>query len=211
VNREGKFGVHGAVITLKDVRAGRRPPLLRPSYLVKAGRITTSYGSGPWGPFSFAPPGERANIGTYDGFDCRIRFTHLGSGKRLGEDTVSPFDKDSIKPLGGGGQHFTARPKMAQSPPLVETGMVEIACARHPWQKAWLCVWDSPYAVVVPGHYDGEQAGKFTLDGIPVGKHTLEVWHPAYEPVAKSIAIEIKENETTELKIDFRWPESPLR
>jgi hypothetical protein len=152
--------------------------------------------------------GERANIGTYDGYPCRISFTLLEGRKRLGEGEVSAFDKDTIKPLGGGGQHFTARPKMAQSPPLLETGMIEIACARHPWQRGYLCVWDSPYAAVVPGHHDPDQVGKATLDGIPVGRHTVEVWHPAYEPQAKAVAVEIKENETTELKIEFRWPQA---
>lgn len=208
VNRSGQFGVYGAVLTLRGIKKGKRAPMLRPSYLVKTGSISTSWGSNPWGPFSFSPPGERANIGTYDGFPCRIVFTRLATGKKVGEGEVSAFDKDTIKPLGGGGQHFTARPKMAQSPPLVETGMVAIACARHPWQKAYLCVWDSPYAGVVPGHSDPEQVGKFTLDGIPVGKHALEIWHPAYEAVAKTVEIEIKDNETSELKIEFKWPEA---
>lgn len=205
VNRNGQFGVVGAVLTVRGIKSGRRPPMLRPSYLVKNGNITTSWGSGPWGPFSFAPVGERANIGTYDGFSCQIAFTHLGTNRKMGEGEVSAFDKDTVKPLGGGGQHFTARPKMAQSPPLVDLGMVEISCSRHPWQKGYLCVWDSPYACVVPGHYDGEQAGKFTFDALPVGRHTLEVWHPTLEPVAKTVEIEIKENDTTELKIDFNW------
>jgi hypothetical protein len=208
VNRSGQFGVTGAVLTLRGIRKGKRPAMVRPSYLVKAGRITTSWGSNSWGPFSFAPPGERANIGTYDGYPCRIVFTQPSSRRRLGEGEVSSFDKDTIKPLGGGGQHFTARPKMAQSPPLVETGMVEITCARHPWQKGWLCVWDSPYAGVVSGHHDPEQAGKFTMDGIPAGRHVLEVWHPDYEPVARSVEVEIRENETTELKIEFHWPKA---
>lgn len=206
-NRSGQFGVTGAVLTLRGVKKGRRPPMARPSYLVKTGRITTSWGSNPWGPFSFSPPGERANIGTYDGYSCQVVFTHLGTKSRLGEGEVSSFDKDTIKPLGGGGQHFTARPKMVQSPPLLESGMVEIACTRHPWQKAWLCVWDSPYAGVVPGHHDPEQAGKFTLDGVPVGRHTLEVWHPDLEPAARTVEVEVKENETSEIKIEFRWPE----
>ncbi len=208
VNRGGQFGVHGGVLTLVGVKKGRRAPMVRPSYLVKTGQVTTSWGSYPWGPFSFSPPGERANIGTYDGYSCRIVFTHLGAKRKMGEGEVSSFDKDTVKPLGGGGQHFTARPKMAQSPPLVETGMVEIACARHPWQKGWLCVWDSPYVGVVAGHHDPDQAGKFTIDGIPVGRHALEVWHPDYEPAARSAEFEIKENETTELKIEFKWPKA---
>ena len=207
VNRNGQFGVYGAVLSVRGVKKGKRAPMVRPSYLVKTGRITTSWGTNAWGPFSFSPAGERANIGTYDGFSCQIAFTQLGSGKKLGEGEVSAFDKDTIKPLGGGGQHFTARPKMAQSPPLLETGIVEIACSRHPWQKGYLCVWDSPYACVVQGHYDPEQVGKFTLDGLPVGRHTVDVWHPTLEPVAKTVEIEVKENETSEIKIDFKWQE----
>ncbi len=205
-NRSGQFGVYGAVLSLRGVKKGRRPPMVRPSYLVKTGRITTSWGSYPWGPFAFCPPGERANLGTYDGYSCTVAFTQLGTKRRMGEGEVSAFDKDTIKPLGGGGQHFTARPKMVQSPPLLEAGMVEIACARHPWQKAWLCVWDSPYVVVVPGHHDPEQVGKFTIDGVPVGRHTLEVWHPDLEPAAGTAEIEVRENETSEVKIEFKWP-----
>jgi len=205
LNRGGQFGVYGAVLTIPGIKKGKRAPMLRPSYLVKNGQITTSWGTGPWGPFSFAPVGERANIGTYDGYSCLIAFTNLTSKKKMGEGEVSAFDKDTVKPLGGGGLHFTARPKMAQSPPLLESGMVEIACARHPWQRAYLCVWDSPYAGVVPGHHDPEQVGKFTLDALPAGRHTLEIWHPEVEPVAKTVEIVIKENETTELKIEFKW------
>lgn len=205
VNRSGQFGVAGAVLTLRGIKSGKRAPMVRPSYLVKNGNVTTSWGASPWGPFSFSPVGERANIGTYDGYSCQIVFTRLEGMKKMGEGDVSAFDKDTVKPLGGGGQHFTARPKMVQSPPLLEPGMVEISCARHAWQKGYLCVWDSPYCCVVPGHYDPDQAGKFTFDGIPAGRHTMEIWHPTLEPVSKTVEIEIKENETTELKIDFTW------
>jgi plastocyanin len=49
---------------------------------------------------------------------------------------------------------------------------VHVTCDVHPWMEAWVVVTDHPYfAVTGPG-------GSFTLDNVPPGTYTLEVWHP---------------------------------
>jgi len=40
-----------------------------------------------------------------------------------------------------------------------------------------------------------------------VGKHTMDVWHGRFEPVAKSIEFEIKADEDTEVLVQFRTPD----
>ena len=48
---------------------------------------------------------------------------------------------------------------------------------------------------------------KFLIENAPIGKHTLEVWHPLYEPVRKTVDVEIKKDETTEIVVKFKTPD----
>ena len=90
-----------------------------------------------------------------------------------------------------------------QTTPIKEMGLYSIQCKRHPWQKKWIFVVDNPYVAPLSNK---DRGGMFTVAGIPVGTWTAEVWHPTLEPVRKTFQIEIKEDETTELGVEFKLP-----
>ena len=52
-----------------------------------------------------------------------------------------------------------------------ETGFIEIVCNAHPNERAFLIVFDHPYAAIAG---DG---GKFVLPNVPSGKHEIRYWH----------------------------------
>lgn len=201
--RLGNVGVWGVVLSLSNVKTGKRAPMSRPSFLVQKGQFGASWGSYSASNFSFSALAERANVGTYDAFPCRAVFTFLSTKKQIFEGDVVSYDPAGKKPLGGGGVEY-ARPTMAQSLPLMEPGMYQLTCARHPWQNAYLLVHDNPYVCVVQNHHDANQVGRFSMGDVPVGKHKLIVWHPVYEAVRREIDVELKENETTQIAVELK-------
>ena len=69
---------------------------------------------------------------------------------------------------------------------------------RHPWKVGWLFMVDNPYVAVV--------GGGFEVLEVPVGRHVVDVWHPAYEPLVKRLEIEVGKDQTAEVAIEFRTP-----
>ncbi len=57
---------------------------------------------------------------------------------------------------------------------LAKVGQIEATCEVHPWSRAWLLVFDHPYAVVTG------RDGAFRLDGVPPGRHRVLAWHERY-------------------------------
>lgn len=48
---------------------------------------------------------------------------------------------------------------------------VKLVCAPHPWEGAWLRIFDHPYFAVT------DEQGDFEIPFAPAGKHRLVVWH----------------------------------
>jgi uncharacterized protein (DUF2141 family) len=48
---------------------------------------------------------------------------------------------------------------------------VKFECNVHPWMKAWVSVFDSPYFSV------SDKDGKFVIKNVPPGKYTVEANH----------------------------------
>lgn len=201
--RNGTIGVHGAVLRVLDIKAGKHGPLDRPSLLIRHGEIKAS--GGGWGSFCYGPVNTRIYVGTYDSHPSHLQLRKFGGTKVLYEGDVTSYDPKKIRKLGGGGVEFK-RPSMMQTELLTETGPYELSCTRHPWQKCYAYVTKNPYITVVPTHYDAKRAGYFTINDLPVGSHTLEVWHPVYKPLKTTVEFEIKKNETTALTIEFEPP-----
>ena len=59
-----------------------------------------------------------------------------------------------------------------------KAGIVEVRCAQHPWTRAYIATFDHPYFAVT------EKDGKFTIDSLPPGKYTVNVWHEGDEAAA---------------------------
>lgn len=57
-------------------------------------------------------------------------------------------------------------------PMPAEPGVVRLHCDVHPWMTAWVATFAHDlYAVT-------KADGSFRIDGVPVGKHPLKLWHP---------------------------------
>jgi hypothetical protein len=52
-----------------------------------------------------------------------------------------------------------------------ENGPIEVKCDLHPWMRAYHFPIDHPYVAVT------DQDGKFSIKGLPAGKHVFKVWH----------------------------------
>jgi len=63
---------------------------------------------------------------------------------------------------------------------------------------------DNPYVAVTATDY--KRRSNFTLDGVPPGKHTVEVWHAFCEPVRRTFEVEIEQDRIKEIRVDFHPP-----
>jgi hypothetical protein len=97
----------------------------------------------------------------------RLVFTKLGTRDTL---TVTSFFNTG---------EMVASERLAKT-----TGIVEVRCARHPWTRAYIAVFDHPYFAVT------ERKGNFAIDSVPPGSYTLMVWSPGdAKPVERQIQI----------------------
>lgn len=62
--------------------------------------------------------------------------------------------------------------------------IVEVTCARHPWTRGYIAVFDNPYFAVT------DADGSFRIDSLPPGKYTMNVWHEGMsQPVQQSVQV----------------------
>jgi len=84
--------------------------------------------------------------------------------------TNSPFNK--------------AHPK-ARTISIVFKGpeIIRIECDLHSWMRAWVVVADHPFYVVT------NDKGEFTLDNVPPGKYTLQIWQESLGTVTREVTV----------------------
>src|SRR6266705_3402388 len=51
---------------------------------------------------------------------------------------------------------------------------IQISCARHPWEKAYLAVFGNPFFAV------SDKDGRYEIKGVPPGEYTVVAWHEYY-------------------------------
>lgn len=68
---------------------------------------------------------------------------------------------------------------------------IKFKCDVHPWMSAYIFVMDHPFFAV------SDEEGKFTIDGLPAGKHTFVAWHEEYGE--QEIEVEVTAGATTEI------------
>ncbi len=69
----------------------------------------------------------------------------------------------------------------------------KITCDFHPWMQGWVVVTDNPYVVATDG------GGTFKLTDVPIGTHTIEVWHETLGKITKQVTVKAGE----ESKVTF--------
>jgi plastocyanin len=84
--------------------------------------------------------------------------------------------------------------------PLMETFAREeisipVKCNVHPWMKAYIGVFKHPFFAV-----SGED-GTFTVQGVPPGDYTIEVWHEKLGAQEQKVTVGAKETKT----VDFTY------
>jgi len=182
----------GVVVMLRGIRTGPREMFPRATFMVREGHFRPHE--------QFASIHERVMFGTYDSHPTHLHMRGLASGQVALDKLLTAFDRDTIKPLPGGGVHYTVKPAMLQSDVIHELGIWKVTCKRHPWKTAYAIIVDNPYGAIS----DHES---FTIENIPVGRWQMDVWHPAFKPVKESLEVEIRKDETTEVAVEFHPPE----
>jgi plastocyanin len=87
---------------------------------------------------------------------------------------------------------------------LARPGIVHVNCnVRHTWMHAYLFVTDDPYHAVTGGD------GRFVLDDVPPGTHTVTVWHELLGSDERRITVAPGETVTVDLPLEALAPEKP--
>lgn len=73
---------------------------------------------------------------------------------------------------------------------------VPIGCSLHGWMQAWVYVFDHPWFAV------SDAQGRFRIDGVPAGKHTLWLRH-ADTGTQERRTVEVRPGQTLELNIEW--------
>lgn len=84
-------------------------------------------------------------------------------------------------------------PKVVQAPK--EPGIVRLKCDVHRWMRGWLLVSDHPY------FSSTDLEGSYTLSKVPVGKQTVEAFHPLHG--TKRVTIEVEADHTAVADFGF--------
>ena len=112
------------------------------------------------------PPVQAAVVGTTFNVFNDDKALHKFVFTRGTSDTLA------VMPFFNAGQ-VVASEKLAKT-----SGIVEIRCAQHPWERGYIAVFDHPYFDVT------DASGKFTIDSIPPGTYTVMVWQEGMEKPA---------------------------
>lgn len=79
---------------------------------------------------------------------------------------------------------------------LTRTGLMEISCYIHPWQRAYIYVFDHPYAAVT------DEEGAFVIRDIPPGTYTVGAWHEALGKIEMG-DIKVEGGVTNKIKLQY--------
>jgi hypothetical protein len=91
---------------------------------------------------------------------------------------------------------FTNEGSVVATDRLTKTaGVIEVRCATHPNERAYIAVFDQPYFGVA------STGDKVTLDAIPPGDYTIMTWH---EGLSAPVSVPAKVNATGQTEIILR-------
>jgi plastocyanin len=78
-----------------------------------------------------------------------------------------------------------------------KSGVVRILCNVHPNMEAFVVVKDHPYFTA------SDRRGNYTLDGVPLGQHRLEIWHPQFGGRVVPFNL-VREGEVLSVNVDLK-------
>jgi len=100
--------------------------------------------------------------------------------------------------IGGKELYHVALPEKGSSvtKTLPKAGLLALSCYVHPWQHAYVYVFDHPYAAVT------DEQGRFSIKDIPPGTYAVEAWHETLG-TKKNVDVEIESGKTTSIKFEY--------
>ena len=111
--------------------------------------------------------GSTINVFSRDRIEHVTRFYREGAGEPVAY--TQTVDDGQVVPS----------EKIAATP-----GIIEARCARHPWVRGYVAVFEHPYFAVT------DKAGSFTIGGLPAGTYTMKVWHEGLDkPAEQSVVV----------------------
>jgi len=88
-------------------------------------------------------------------------------------------------------------PGKSRSATFDKPGVVRILCNVHPNMEAFIVVKEHPY-IAAP-----DNRGNFRIDGVPLGKFRLQIWHPQYGTTDAGVEI-VRDGEVLNLSFDLK-------
>jgi TonB family protein len=73
---------------------------------------------------------------------------------------------------------------------------IQINCARHPWEKAYLAVFGNPFFAV------SDKDGRYEIKGVPPGEYTVVAWHEYYGERTSHVTIGSSQTKNVDFNID---------
>lgn len=103
------------------------------------------------------------------------------------------FSKSDTKPFDLG----LYPPGKSRSQAFDKPGVVRILCNAHPAMEGFIVVKDHPY-IAAP-----DKRGNYRLDGVPLGKFRLQVWHPQLGTSETGVEI-VRDGEVVDINFDLK-------
>ena len=88
-------------------------------------------------------------------------------------------------------------PGKSRSQTFDKPGIVRVLCNAHPSMEAFIVVKDHPF-IAAP-----DKRGNFRLDGVPLGKFRLQVWHPQLGATDAGVEI-VRDGEVVDINFDLK-------
>lgn len=135
---------------------------------------------------SFDPPVLAATVGgvlVVDNRDDVLHNTHLNLQRGTRTRTIGNW---ALSRKGA---------RIEADRPLRRPGIIDVKCDAHGWMHAKIMVFDHPYFAVT------DELGVFEITEVPVGTHTIKVWHEVFGELHQSVTVEA--DATTSVSFNF--------
>ncbi len=143
------------------------------------------------------PQDRRYELESNDcGLSPRVQATVVGGGINVFNDLnavhrlvfIRAGTNDTLQTM-----FFSNVKSMVATDRLTRTaGVVEVRCAQHPNERAWIAVFDQPYFGVA------SSGDKVTLDAVPPGDYNVMTWH---EGLSAPVAVPVKVGPTGQTEV----------
>ncbi|MBV9880115.1 MAG: carboxypeptidase regulatory-like domain-containing protein [Gemmatirosa sp.] len=151
--------VAGVVVWLEGARRGKAlPEVRRHEVAIDRCRLVPRAQA--------VPAGGTLHVHSLDRLHALVRFVRWPGGDTV--STITTNDEGEVVP---------------DDHALDRVGLLEVRGAQPPWMRAWVLVFDHPYATTT------DAAGAFTLGDVPPGSYRLVAWHERFGRVEQPVTV----------------------